>query len=589
MPANPPTNTRVKIRYGLILQGVLARALTAQGYAYDETPAYDEDSEVPDFLIPNADEPEFAVEVHQTDARDHFRMKTLRSLTAVAEVKAYFGPDVVSVNVLFGDPDAELPEANLRAMCGIFDVNVLLQRDADGAGRSEIRGLEAAALELAKDTNVSTADAAEQLVASHGLGVAAIGELMNSSLENGTVNGTLTPMWEAEQERRNALGDAPAPGNATFYKKNMIRSLYFQDSDFDAMVEEVDPDAWPESAQQQVIRTKIGEVAEDIDGDHLEIDPEFAQFLRDPDTPHLRGLCKAVLDENEAMHWFFEDIRDSDRRKAMVGKFLSSLESRDSFDVDFIQNFETGISEDIVHTRCWFADLMPLCLRASHNQFNRLMVVHPDYSLRLGNPYNNITIRSGRLGQDQEKIDIFSSVALATFWEQLEMAANDEGPNMSAGELEDRLLQLRMTGAMRLRHLEPLSLMFRSIAKEIGLNLETQRIQSVLSDLGEEVAVGAFDFWSVSNGDISTVVLANAIAAEGNPRDKAKEWGARRFASLYRLPGGNLQNCSGQKAIFVIDGIWEQSDVTRLYRSGWDYVVRMGDLENALCEVFAIY
>ncbi len=582
------SNTRIKIRYGLILQGVLARALTAQGYAYDETPAYDVDSEVPDFLIPNAQQPEFAVEVHQTEARNHFQMKTLRSVTAVAEVKAFFGPDVVSVNVLFGDPDSELPEANLRAMCGIFDVNVLLQRDADKTARAVIRSLEGAALELAKDTAVSTADAADQLQKSYGPGVAAIGELMSNALADGAVNGSLTPMWTAEQQRRNALGHPPAPGNATFYKKNIIRSLYFPDSDFDAMVGESDPDAWPESAQQQVIRTKIGEITEEIDGDHLEIDPEFAQFLRDPDTPRLRDLCKAVLDENEAMHWFFEDIRDSNRRQTMVGTFLSSLDSRELFSDDFIQNFETGLSEGIEHTRCWFADLMPLCLRASHNQFNRLMVVHPDYSLRLGNPYNNITIRSGRLGNDQEKINIFSSVALSTFWAQLDLAANDEGANMSAGELDDRLLQLRMTGAMRLRHLEPLSLMFRSIANEIGLNLETQRIQSVLSDLGDEAAVGAFDFWTVANGDNSAVILANAIAAEGNPRDKAKEWGARRFATLYRLPGGGLENHSGQKAIFVIDGIWEQSDVTRLYRSGWDYVVRMGDLDSALRDVFAI-
>ena len=120
-----PTQTQIKISYGLILQGVLARALTSAGYAYEETPAYNEDCEVPDFLIPDAKNPEFVVEVHQTEARNHFQMKTLRSVTAVAEAKAFFGPDVVSVNVLFGNPDTEVPEANLRAMCGIFDVNVL--------------------------------------------------------------------------------------------------------------------------------------------------------------------------------------------------------------------------------------------------------------------------------------------------------------------------------------------------------------------------------------------------------------------------------------------------------------------------------
>lgn len=86
-------------------------------------------------MIPDAENPEFVVEVHQTDARDHFRMNTLRSQTAVAEAKAFLGSEVVSVNVLFGDPDSEVLEANLRAMCGIFDVNVLLQRDASDQDR----------------------------------------------------------------------------------------------------------------------------------------------------------------------------------------------------------------------------------------------------------------------------------------------------------------------------------------------------------------------------------------------------------------------------------------------------------------------
>ena len=78
------------------------------------------------------------------------------------------------------------------------------------------------------------------------------------------------------------------------------------------------------------------------------------------------------------------------------------------------------------------------------------------------------------------------------------------------------------------------------------------------------------------------------MATEGNPRDKAKEWGARRLATLYRIiDGGGVSSGYGY-AIFVLDGIWEQSDVTRLYRSGWDYVIRMGDLESVLRGIFEI-
>jgi hypothetical protein len=70
--------TEIKTRHGLILQGLTARALTQVGFQYVENPTYDEVSEVPDFLIPDAEQPRLMIEVHQTDARDSFRMKILR-------------------------------------------------------------------------------------------------------------------------------------------------------------------------------------------------------------------------------------------------------------------------------------------------------------------------------------------------------------------------------------------------------------------------------------------------------------------------------------------------------------------------------
>jgi len=40
------------------------------------------------------------IEVHQTEARNAFQMKTLRCVTAVTEAKVHFGVDLIVVNVL---------------------------------------------------------------------------------------------------------------------------------------------------------------------------------------------------------------------------------------------------------------------------------------------------------------------------------------------------------------------------------------------------------------------------------------------------------------------------------------------------------
>ena len=111
---------------------------------------------------------------------------------------------------------------------------------------------------------------------------------------------------------------------------------------------------------------------------------------------------------------------------------------------------------------------------------------------------------------------------------------------------------------------------------------------SVLSDLGNEPALGRFDFTTVTEPLHGQTVFLQAIAAEGNPRDKAKEWGARQLSSLYRIRGGEVRAEPPHDTIFIMDGIWAQSDVTRLYRSGWSQVVRMGQLEATLAAVFGI-
>jgi len=583
------SNTQTKIRYGMILQSVLAQALRNGGISFAETPAYDAESEVPDFLIPDAENPRFVLEVHQTEARDHFRMKTLRSLTAVAEAKAFFGSDVVSVNVIFGNPDKELPAANLRAMCGIFDVNLIPRRDATKKGAKAIASLEAAALILAENPGIKTAVVAKRLSSTHGKAVDEFQRLLIQSLEQGVVKESLTPMWNNEKLRRDALGSPPEPGAPTYYKKNMVRSLYFQDEHFTAMVADPTPNAWEESIKRQVVVTGIGTITEEIDGDSLEVESEFLAFLNDPDAPRLRRMCKEVLDRDNNVRWMFEDIRDVERRNSMATQFLISLRSGN----EHVKNafelcFNSGSFGGITHERCWVADLMPLCVGMSHNDFNRRMVAHPGYSLSLANPLNNITIRSPRLQAKSSKYTIYRDTVLAVFNTAVELVTPDLGVGISVTDLADRLLKLRMMGVMRMQRFDPLDLLIRSISLELGCSIVDGSITSILSDLGTESALGKFDFTILENPLDRSAIVLQAIAAEGNPRDKAKEWGARRFATLYRAPDGIAVPGESNKAVFVLDGTWNRSDVTRLYRCGWTHVIRMGELEKTLKKIFKL-
>jgi hypothetical protein len=585
-----PSNTQIKIRHGLILQAVLAQALRNAGYSFEETPNYDADSEVPDFLIPDAENPEFMLEVHQTEARNHFQMKTLRSVTAVAEAKAFFGADVVSVNVLFGDPDSELPAANLRAMCGIFDVNLVLRRDANAAGRTAIATMEAAALELAGDTDVTTTDAARRLVAAHGAAVREFQRLLTNALDSGEVKESLRPMWVAEAARRAELGEPPAPGATTYYKKNMVRSLFFQDDHFATMAADPTPNAWDQAIVRQVVATGIGTVTEEIDGDHLDVDAEFLAFLRDPDAPRLRGLCKEVLDATPSMHWFFEDIRDERRRRRMAAEFLRlSTVGRMALQDAIVSQLGSEIFKGIDSCRCWVADLLAFRTGASQNEFNRLMVQRGRDPENYQYPFNHVSGRFERLLGCPHHFDRYASFVLDTYEDVCNSAGIGAYIGMpSEAGLADGLLTLRLFGASRLQNLNPLHILIETQCADLGIVTEETKLKSLIHDLGGATGrLGKYDVVLARRSGVVAVVVT--IAAYENPRDKAKEWGARRLATLYRMIEGVVTTSGLENAIFVIDGTWAQSDLNRLFHCGWTRVVRLGQLDATLRDVFGLH
>ena len=241
------------------------------------------------------------------------------------------------------------------------------------------------------------------------------------------------------------------------------------------------------------------------------------------------------------------------------------------------------------HCRNWVIDVATRCLGISQNNLSRVMYTDFRNVAALGDPVSHIAPNTARfrgLG-DEAKVayadDVFEAIELMRQRLQVDWGG------LIADEVDEAYLSLRILGAMRLRQLDALPLMAEAIANSLGLVLTKVRVTSVLSDLADESAVGRFELFEIASDASDTPrILINLVATEGNPRDKAKEWGARRLATLYRQVDGNVLSSEYGHAVFVLDGTWDQSDVTRLFRSGWDRVIRMGELEGVLREAFAI-
>ena len=194
--------TTVKTRTGLILEGCVAAALRRTKYRqFDATPKYGKESMTPDFLIPNEKSPKYFIEVTQTEIRDSFRMKTLRYFESVCNAKAHFGNDVISVNILMGDPFSELPANNIQVMYAFFDVNLNPRSDARSVKtRRLLSDLEAEVLHLARDESIATTEKAiSGVVASHSSAIDDLAILIGTTLDSARTKPLLDNLWNFER------------------------------------------------------------------------------------------------------------------------------------------------------------------------------------------------------------------------------------------------------------------------------------------------------------------------------------------------------------------------------------------------------
>src|SRR5262249_24076887 len=144
----------------------------------------------------------------------------------------------------------------------------------------------------------------------------------------------------------------------------------------------------------------------------------------------------------------------------------------------------TGTYRGIEHTRCWIADLLPLYLDRSHNHFNKRMFQHLGYTQSIGNPFNNMAIRSPRLCGKAALLDELAEVASACFHDAWAAAGATLG-KVSGEDLCRRLLLLRRDAAIKLQKLNPLYLVIESVARSLGLTTAYGGQPSFLADLSE--------------------------------------------------------------------------------------------------------
>lgn len=579
----------IETRCGLIIEELVAEAFKRLDVSFVQGFQYDQDCETPDFLLNDEKQPHIVIECHQTNVRESLRMKILRLLSAVFEAKVFYGKEITSVNLLFGNVDL-LSSKNLATFASFFDVSYFPEKDTEFA--ESIIQLERVARELSSVETLSVKNAADRIISEYSAEVDCLSRYLEKTVlsDKSKPKEDLFPVWEREKERVASLGTAPQIEGVTEYKSSILQSLLVSNDDFETLTVEKNPNNCPDDLKKQLIKTGLVStrpttIQKYKEFGFLEFSSSFTTFLNDPYAMDLREICKQEIDKDAALGSFFEDIRDEQRRLHIAETFieLTSL-PRDKFINALLECFYNGSCFGVDHGRCWIADLMPLAVGESQNTFNRQMIASPNYHQSLRNPFSNIAIRSPRLGKTDDVIVEHISVAAEVFWNFVDEKRIDLS-KIDITQLAESLFLFRKAAVIKLHKLNPLYMAVENISERLGLSATYGGVKSFVTD----IASAKYDLYTITDGDKEVLLNALYKSPEYGSDHKADEWSARRRALGYRINDGRITEVSNRSAyIFVIDGTWTEKSIRKFYHAGWNYICRLWQVESILKEVFGI-
>jgi hypothetical protein len=249
-------------------------------------------------------------------------MKTLRVLIAVAEAKRRFGPELISLSVVFGNLSRDFASSPVKALCAAFDDSVLLQ--ADPAHKSAVQALEAAAMVYARDVNIGTEAAAAKVVKEAPDGVRALKVQLAAKIKAAKLDSKMKSLWRLEATRSVPPVDPEKIPPSSYWKKAILQALFLEDETFNDLLKNHSRKL-EESTVKQLVAVGAATVVEEIDGDVLQLDSALKSLLVRNDAIALRGAARGHLEASREMGHFFGDIREVSRRERMAVAFATAV------------------------------------------------------------------------------------------------------------------------------------------------------------------------------------------------------------------------------------------------------------------------
>jgi len=546
------------IRLGLSLQAAVEYSISTHlTNKFTYTASYDDGSIVPDFVFMMPNGATHVMEVTNTDARDSLRMKVLRYLELVSEVKITYGAKCVCTSLMFGNAAADLPANNIRAMAAFFDSYSCVQNVVSPVLAKNVRSLEESLRTLAANSRVKTVEqAARKVCESHPHATKAIADVV-SQLLRVRPNAKWALVWKEEAKRHSTSSSIIPIIDGVGIKRAILDSL---------LLGQISPaqlrsGAMPKDRIQLFESLGLIVQVKSIKGIAIKLRSDLQQLYGNRELLALRHATIQRLSSSSTSKSIVDDILDEKRRKRMCEIYLAAARTKALLTKAIIQTHSQDDFQGIQHGRCWIADLVPLAQDSSHNRYNSLVVAHKDYSSSLANPYPNIVIKSGFAGR---RIADLAGIISDIYFD------NGGTPSDLLWEqLSARLLQFRRGSLIKLHSVNPLRILIDEWAHANSVELAYASPDNIVSSfLDDDTGTAEYKVTVARRGDQCIYINAIYVDTYGG-LDKAKEWSARGRALQFRFNGTDVAKTQIDGMLFVADGHWKPKALARLSAGGW--------------------
>lgn len=569
------------IKLGKVLEAIMIPMFDSSEYAYNNSDSYENLLTRPDFILFKSGKPVASVAVTNTTSRETWIKKRWRYIDEVAQLKSYFGPSFLTINIFYGNSDV-FQTSELKIIQAFFDYTIQASELVQGKELVEI--VENRIINNSRD---SANTIAASIIGSPEWKAHSV-DLLNSITDCISKGGIYAEqnlfklVWEKEHpnyyQQIQAVQKGTYSRTVTYLRYMYLNSLLVSDDVVGELVTSVKKDLPLSDAAIKECKitdfTMVSRLGKKYIGDMKVKETVSAGF-----TKKIYEEISEGIFSSDTQRFLLKDIKEPKRIELMVDNTLQCINSqkdlKEALKNSFIDDNFAGLS----HKRVWILDVIAAMIDVSIARMNR------DYVERYGhvgvaNPVENFISKTELVCnrfRNEIELDEFCCNLSNLLFEKI-----SECENGKKDELINSVSNGRKEALALQPYINPLQQYLEIILRRNGLEWTKEPIDCMLGAIEGipetmkkireiyQVKIKGHEYW------------IKCIAGYDGVKDKTREMAARGRLLQYSNPYADKRDVS---MIFVYDGKWSDELKQLLSLAGWKAIVPIFEFEDYLKNV----